>query len=118
MPVVPERTALYRLYDVGDVLLYVGISRNPKARLSAHSRDKFWWPEVAHHTLEWFETRKSAERVEKVEVEEESPKYNKVFNGAERRTDLYNEALARNRPPKVHDSTPRGFYPPFHGVPD
>ncbi|MCT9092888.1 GIY-YIG nuclease family protein [Streptomyces sp. ASQP_92] len=95
MPEPAERTALYRLYDVNDRLLYVGITANPKARWSAHSRDKHWWPEVARKAIEWFETRKSAERIEKIEVEEERPRYNKVFNGSERRMELHNEGVAR-----------------------
>lgn len=113
-----ERTAPYRLYDADDRLLYVGITVNPKARWSAHARDKHWWPEVARKTIEWFETRKSAERIEKIEVEEEGPAYNKVFNGPERRVELYNEELARTRPHEVPDPTPRALYPPFHGVAD
>ena len=121
MPDSPQRTALYRLYGVDDHLLYVGISGAPKARLGAHSRDKPWWPEVARHTLEWFETRKSAERVEKAEIEEERPRYNKVFNG-ERRMELYNEGVARmneeRRERERKDRTPGPIYPPFHGVPD
>lgn len=31
-----ERTALYRLYDAGDRLLYIGISNNPEARWARH----------------------------------------------------------------------------------
>jgi predicted GIY-YIG superfamily endonuclease len=116
-----ERTALYRLYGADDRLLYVGISSNPKGRLGAHSRDKHWWPEVARHALEWFETRKSAERIEKIEVEEERPRYNKVFNG-DRRTELYNEGVARldeeRREAERRNRTHGPIHPPFRGVPD
>lgn len=121
MPEPPERTALYRLYDANDRLLYVGITSNPTTRLGRHSRDKPWWPDVDRHTLEWFETRKSAERVEKAEIEDERPHYNKVFNGS-RRIELYNEANARlnaeRRAREAREDAPRGIYPPFHGVPD
>lgn len=112
------RTALYRLYDSEDRLIYVGITSDLTARWRAHQRDKYWWPEVARKAIEWFETRKSAERIEKIEIEEESPLYNKVFNGPQRRTELYNEALARTRKAEVRDSKPRGVYPLFHGVAD
>ncbi|MEU2724044.1 GIY-YIG nuclease family protein [Streptomyces smyrnaeus] len=91
-----ERIALYRLYDDSGRLLYVGITRDPKARWNAHARDKHWWPEVASKTLEWFETRKSAERIEKIEIEEGKPAYNRTFNG-ERRTELQNADAARAR---------------------
>jgi excinuclease UvrABC nuclease subunit len=118
MPAPPERTALYRLYDAEDRLIYVGITSNPKARWAAHSRDKHWWPEVARKSVEWFETRKSAGRIEKIEVEEERPLYNKVFNGTERRTELYNQELKRKRQEPEPEPDPRAGYPPFWGVAD
>jgi predicted GIY-YIG superfamily endonuclease len=117
----PERTALYRLYDADEHLLYVGITTNPKTRWGRHARDKHWWPEVSRKTVEWFETRKSAERIEKIEVEEERPRYNKVFNG-DRRTELYNEGVARldeeRREAERRNRTHGPIHPPFHGVPD
>lgn len=120
-PKTPQGTALYRLYNTDGRLLYVGITSNPKARWSAHSRDKHWWPEVARKTIEWFETRKSAERIEKVEVEEESPRYNKVFNG-ERRVELYNEGVARAaaeaRTLEAQEPDAGERFPPFYGADD
>lgn len=85
----PERIALYRLYDVSDQLLYVGITSNLRKRWQAHARDKHWWQEVAHKDVEWFERRKSAERIEKIEIETENPVYNRTFNG-DRRRELQN----------------------------
>jgi predicted GIY-YIG superfamily endonuclease len=90
----PERTALYRFYDANDRLLYVGITTNPKRRWYAHSRDKYWWPEVTRKAIEWFETRKSAERIEKIEIAEERPVYNRNLNG-DRRHELQNEDIRR-----------------------
>ncbi|MFE6355895.1 GIY-YIG nuclease family protein [Streptomyces rochei] len=122
MPEPSERTALYRLYDADDLLLYVGITHNPKRRWSAHSRDKHWWPDVARKTIEWFETRKSAERVEKIEVEEERPRYNKVFNGADRRVELYNEGVAKAaaeaRALRSLEPDNGERFPPFWGADD
>jgi predicted GIY-YIG superfamily endonuclease len=43
MPEPPERTALYRLYDATDQLLYVGISTNPEERWKTHTMLKSWW---------------------------------------------------------------------------
>lgn len=81
----PERVALYRLYGADGQLLYVGITNNPKLRWQAHARDKSWWGEVARKDVEWFERRKSAERIEKTEIEDESPVYNLTFNGDRQR---------------------------------
>ncbi len=73
-----QRTALYRFYDASDRLLYVGITKNPKARSGDHSRDKAltWWPEVDRHTLEWFDSRPEAADAEVKAIEGEAPMYN------------------------------------------
>lgn len=111
MPDSPERTALYHLYNADGQLLYVGITVNPKARWRAHAKDKYWWPEVARKTIEWFETRKSAERVEKIEVEEEGPKYNRTFNGDRRRELQYEDAKREGKiQPVIRESIPEWVY--------
>ncbi|GAA4824021.1 hypothetical protein [Streptomyces ziwulingensis] len=46
MPASSERTALYRLHDTDDRLLYVDISQDPSRRFENHA-DKSWRPEVA-----------------------------------------------------------------------
>lgn len=96
MPGSPERTALYRLYGADDRLLYVGITNNPEVRWQTHAREKVWWPKVTHKTLEWFETRKSAERVERIEILEERPAYNLQHNPGRAR-ELHNKANALER---------------------
>lgn len=100
MPESPERTALYRLYDADDRLLYVGITTSPKHRWGAHARDKTWWGEVARKDVEWFERRKSAERIEKIEIEEERPIYNRTFNG-DRRRELQNADIRASSQPSA-----------------
>ncbi|MDX2997984.1 GIY-YIG nuclease family protein [Streptomyces scabiei] len=55
-----ERTALYRLYDANDVLLYLGISWNPDFRWEQHQNDKHWAHQVARRTVEWHPTRSAA----------------------------------------------------------
>lgn len=107
-----ERTALYRLYDASERLLYVGITNDPKGRWRSHARDKHWWPEVATKRTEWFETRKSAERIEKIEIEDESPVYNRTFNG-DRRRELQNEDISRQGDaprPAPREPIPEWYY--------
>lgn len=72
----PERTALYRLFDTDDRLLYVGISSNPKERLKAHAADKPWWPEVASREIEWFPSREQAAAAEVAAIRTEQPIHN------------------------------------------
>lgn len=70
------RTALYRLYDQDDRLLYVGISNEPERRLLAHRADKEWWPEVESTQLDWFDSRLEAARAETKAIADEGPAYN------------------------------------------
>ncbi|GGV45971.1 GntR family transcriptional regulator [Streptomyces spectabilis] len=80
MPEPPERTALYRLYDVDDRLLYVGISGAPKMRMKAHAADKPWWPEVATRDFEWFDTREQAAEAEVEAIRQQQPLHNHTHN--------------------------------------
>lgn len=78
----PERTALYRLYDADDVLLYIGISNSPDFRWRAHlySDSKKWAPLATRRTDEWFETRSKAEAAEVAAIQAELPRFNGTHN--------------------------------------
>lgn len=71
-----HRTALYRFYDEGGALLYVGITANLEARRIEHGRAQPWWPHVAKETVEWFETRPPARAAELEAIKSERPLYN------------------------------------------
>ncbi|MET8265924.1 hypothetical protein ABZU92_18250 [Micromonospora arida] len=79
-------TCLYRFYDDGGALLYVGITSSPNARMAAHAREKAWWPEVDadRTTIQWLTNRPEAERAEVEAIRDESPRYNVADNPAER----------------------------------
>lgn len=70
-----EPTALYRLYDANDVLLYLGISWNPKARWEQHYNDKHWVHQVVRTTVEWYPTRWAALAAEKKATLLEKPQH-------------------------------------------
>ncbi|MFE6126759.1 GntR family transcriptional regulator [Streptomyces sp. NPDC056437] len=72
---IAGRTALYRLYNADDSLLYVGISVNLAQRWDSHSRSKLWWHLVARRHVEWFDTRLEALRAEEQAEREEHPRY-------------------------------------------
>ena len=78
------RTALYRLYDSGGVLLYVGITNMPNVRFAAH-QGKPWWKQVASKEIEWFEARQPAAQAEVLAIRHEQPVYN-VINSSQRTT--------------------------------
>lgn len=76
MPKRLGRTALYRLYDETEELLYIGISHNPDLRFGQHSQTKPWWSDVAHREVEWHGTRTEAADAEKAAIESERPRWN------------------------------------------
>ncbi|MFC8463367.1 hypothetical protein [Streptomyces sp. NPDC057250] len=75
-----RRTALYRLYDAADVLLYIGISHQPDVRFAQHASDKPWWTDVARRDVEWHDDRPSAEAAEAEAIRAEDPEHNGTFS--------------------------------------
>lgn len=69
-------TALYRLYDAAERLLYVGISTQPETRWTQHATDKPWWSLVRRRAVEWHPDRAAAEGAERSAVQTEEPLYN------------------------------------------
>lgn len=70
-------TALYRFFNVGGDLLYVGISFDPDARLLQHAADKPWMDYAALRTVEWLPNRAEALRREAEVIFLEQPRYNR-----------------------------------------
>lgn len=75
-PFPAGRSAIYRLYDRADVLLYVGISTQPSERLKQHAGDKLWWHHVARREIAWLDSRAEALSAEAAAMENERPLYN------------------------------------------
>lgn len=69
-------TAVYRLFATDGALLYVGITYDPKVRLSSHRIRKPWWPEAHDAELEWFDSRTLARHQESKAIAWESPRHN------------------------------------------
>lgn len=77
MTETPERTALYRICGAGDVLLYIGISKDFGRRWKTEARTFPWWAEHCGMTVEWHDSRPEAEAAEEAAIKAEEPKYNK-----------------------------------------
>ena len=86
-----RQTALYRYYDKSSNLLYVGISCDPKKRLSQHTTnlraiseggvDVLIWTDLIDKTdIEWFENRYKARKAEELSIEAERPRHNILHN--------------------------------------
>jgi len=69
---------LYRMYNVDDELLYVGITNDPKARFRTHSKLKDWWSEVDHIRVETFGSRDALAAAEMRAIDVERPRYNVI----------------------------------------
>jgi predicted GIY-YIG superfamily endonuclease len=68
---------LYRLYDLEDQLLYVGISSKWHERFHQHEKLQPWWDSVTKITLERFDSREQVVEAERVAIKVEKPSENK-----------------------------------------
>jgi hypothetical protein len=80
----PERHALYRHYDAGGSLLYVGISVNLGSRTRDHRRAAPWVQFVDRTVSTWFPTRQEALEAERSAIQNELPLFNKHHSSPER----------------------------------
>lgn len=69
-------TSIYRMFNAGGALLYVGQTGNLPTRLDTHRSKKPWWTEVASITVEHFVSRDAALDAERRAILRESPEYN------------------------------------------
>ena len=87
-----SKTAVYRVYDSDDALLYVGMSRSPFARFLSHSKSSDWFDSVTRLELAWYPDREQAKTAESAAILKESPKHNVTGTASE--IDLMAEAEA------------------------
>lgn len=77
VPLLNDRPhVLYRMYDRGDRLLYVGITADMSDRIQGHREGKGWWGEVVTIRLEHYPNRLAALRAEKQAISSENPVHN------------------------------------------
>lgn len=72
----PVPAAVYRCFDAGDVLLYIGVSKDFGARWRRHAAEKHWWPEVVRQAIDWHPDEASAYAAETAAISAESPRHN------------------------------------------
>lgn len=80
------RTALYRHFDAGGTLLYIGITVDLEQRVRGHEQTSDWLALSARCEVEWFDTRREAEGAEREAIRTEQPLFN-------RRDSVVDEAL-------------------------
>lgn len=74
-PEISRPAAVYRLYDAGGTLLYVGSAYDPEHRCKSHHK-KPWWPQVARRVDEWHKGRDGAFAAEARAIAAELPRRN------------------------------------------
>jgi Arm DNA-binding domain len=72
---------LYRHYDPGGDLLYVGISLEPLRRQKRHSERAAWRDMIFQIVIEPFAAREEALAAEQLAIRTEFPRFNDVHNG-------------------------------------
>jgi predicted GIY-YIG superfamily endonuclease len=77
-----EPTDLYRLYNVNDTLLYVGISYSAIARMVQHKAEKPWFDQVVRIEIEKFLYRDGAAKAEERAIKYEKPLHNIQHSGS------------------------------------
>lgn len=75
--VKPSECAVYRFYDRGGALLYVGIAWNPGRRWERHKRESPWFRNARRVRVDVYATEREALTVERLAIRDEKPLYNK-----------------------------------------
>jgi hypothetical protein len=73
-------TSLYRYYDSGGKLLYVGISVSAAGRMAQHYETAPWFENLASVKVEKYSNREAALLAEKNAIVTEKPMFNKIHN--------------------------------------
>lgn len=73
------RHVVYRVYDGGDRLLYVGRTSDLPRRIGEHRNDKWWWRLMfARIKVSVFPTFEAADASERIALQEEGPVFNQA----------------------------------------
>ncbi len=75
------KTSVYRLYDRGGCLLYVGITSTGTKRFAQHRDSQPWFDDVAQAEFEHYDTRREALAREAFLIWSSRPIHNKALNG-------------------------------------
>jgi hypothetical protein len=67
---------LYRFYDESDLLLYVGITKNPLTRWEWHASNAAWWPLAEFVALSTYRSRTDCALAEGAAMYHEHPRFN------------------------------------------
>lgn len=75
-----RQSVVYRAYDSGGRLLYIGSTVNFTARLSNHRSTSWWAPLATRFDIEVHLSDEAARRAEMVAIDRERPAFNQALN--------------------------------------
>lgn len=106
-----EPTSVYRYYDAGNLLLYVGITSRGARRNSEHNDSKQWWKYVARQEVDHYPDRRTALIRERDLIRRHRPPFNTQHNidaaGVRAAYIAYASAGANMTPPPLADDARR-----------
>lgn len=73
-------TALYRFYDIGQHLLHIGFTGQPRERWVKHRRTAGWWHTTAYVAVEIYPTEWQALHSDRAAIRSERPRFNDRSN--------------------------------------
>lgn len=104
-----RETALYRWWDEGDALLYVGISEHLDSRTRGHARGSSWMDFAVRSAVERYPSRAAALAAEEAAIKAERPLFNHIHNDTpEARKRLVEYLLERGRIDLLAPAVSRG----------
>ena len=71
-----DASAVYRIYNAADELIYIGMSYEPAVRVRVQRREKAWGHEIARYEVDWHQDRAASQRAEEQLIKEFQPRYN------------------------------------------
>ena len=72
---------VYRMYDKGNRLLYIGSANNPGRRMAEHLAQAPFWRDVVNIGIEEYPNIDLALEAERLQIQNEEPVHNKIHNG-------------------------------------
>lgn len=94
---------VYRAFDLGGTLLYVGSSITPQARYRHHEFSAPWWPFKVDITETWHRTQREGREAERVAIATEHPRWNVVGRSVDHPDGAINQAFGLSSLPHLRE---------------
>jgi GIY-YIG catalytic domain. len=101
-----DASAVYRIYNAADELIYIGMSYEPAVRARVQRREKAWGHEIDRYEVDWHPNRATSQRAEEELIKEFRPRYNVVHTPAHKVRSL--EYISRARAQQIAEGRTTG----------